>query len=956
LLIAVALVLLAAGDATFAASGAAPTPATYPHLGDGLYLAAFLPLMVGLLWLGRPRLPSRDWPAVLDTALITMAGSLVAWLVLVLPLVTDFRLGGVGKVTAVAIWVGHAAVVGAAVRMLLVWRTNVASALLCGGVFALLVGDSVYAYGLVTGWWGPGGPFDLFPVGLGLFAFCGLCASAALNTSMADVASVSDARYQLSPGRLVMLAVVLLVGPTALLVQATTGSVIGRVGIAVVSALVGVMVLARLHLSVAAYRRRVRRYEAARVASRALVVATTDEDVIDALSNALATMLPGDASSRVQLVDGVNQPGSGTTVSPRREVTTVSAGGGLAGELAIPVESQILTDSGPPRVVVFTASMADLDELSGLLHALTEMAESAMTRIRLVATLQAAERERYFRTLVLTSTDVILISRNGRIDYATPSAHAMFGRDIRNACFARLVTSDQLDRLGEPQPWSDLEHGVEGYVHRDDGTELTVLVHRRDLTDDPTVNGIVFTLRDVTVEREAQRSLAYRASHDLLTGLANADQFRDKLREESHVADRALLAVLFIDLDDFKGVNDTFGHEVGDGLLITTANRIRSHLGNRDLAARMGGDEFAVLLRDAPDADVAMAVAQRISDTLAAPATVDGFSLDCQASIGLAHGRSVGDYGPLLRRADAALYAAKADGKGGWRQYQDGMLNSVRRRTDRRAELERLMHDGELTLCYQPIVELATGYTAGFEALISRTRPADGAAEHETTEELVGMAEDTGLSVQLMDWMLAQALVDAAKLNPPGTPRPRFVGINLTARQLRQPDLVDRVRDLLITTGVSATSLVIEITEDLPIHDDERTWTYLAHLRRDGVRLAIDHYGTGCASLNHLRRHGIDIVKIAPEFLGDIDSRRTRALLDAVIGPIIELGLDPIAEGIEDMQTADAFLGLRCRYGQGILYAAAMPIENAVTIHRFPACDSTRNARRSAPQPEAPSI
>jgi diguanylate cyclase (GGDEF)-like protein/PAS domain S-box-containing protein len=954
LLIAAALVLLAAGRATFAARGV-PTLATYPDAPEVLFLASYLLLTSGLLWLSRPRLPSRDWPTILDTAILTLAGSFVMWLVLVLPVVADFPLTGAGKVTAIAMWVGHAAVLAAAARLLLVWRTNLTSALLCGGVLTLLVGDFLFAYGMTRGMWGLGAQFDLLSIGMGLLAFGGLCAAAALSPSMADVASLSHARYPLGPGRLMMLAVVLLVGPTALLVQATSGPIAGRIGIALVSASVGVLVLARLNLAVEAYRRRVRRYDAARLVSRALVVATTGDDVIEALRNALTSMLPGGAWSRVRLVEGGRQQVPGATASPCRDVGAVFARGVVVGELGIPVDPQIPSAMGQSRVVVFTASMADLAEVAPVLHTLTEQAGSAMARIALVAALQEAERERYFRTLVLTSTDVILISRNDRIDYATPSAKAMFGRDIRDTSFAQLVTRDPLEQTGRPQPWSDIENGAEAYVRRIDGTVLTVLVHRRDLTADPTVNGVVTTLRDVTAEREAQRSLAYRASHDPLTGLANADQFREKLREESRTATHAASAVLFIDLDDFKGVNDTFGHEIGDGLLTTTANRIRSCLSSRDLAARMGGDEFAVLMPGIPDPDVARAVAQRISDTLAAPATVHGVILDCQASIGLAVASTIGDYGSLLRRADAALYAAKAERKGSWRLYQDGMLNSVRHRTDQRAEIERLMHDDELTLRYQPIVELATGHTAGFEALIRRTGPPDEAAEVERTYGLVRVAEDTGLSVQLGDWVLTQALVDAAKLNPPGTPHTRFVSVNVSARQLRQRDFVDRVRDLLTTTGVSGSSLIIEVTENVLVHEDERAWTYLGDLRRDGVRVAIDDYGTGYASLNYLRQHAIDIVKIARDFLRDIHSRRTQTLLDALIGPIMELGLDPIAEGIEDTQTADALLALRCRYGQGFLYAPAMPIEDAVTVHRFHTCDCLWHADRSAPQREAPS-
>ena len=219
-------------------------------------------------------------------------------------------------------------------------------------------------------------------------------------------------------------------------------------------------------------------------------------------------------------------------------------------------------------------------------------------------------------------------------------------------------------------------------------------MHRRDLTEDPTVNGVVTTLRDVTAERNLQRDLAYRASHDALTGLPNAHQFLDELRTDSAPdADRRTTpgggrAALFVDLDDFKAVNDTYGHEIGDRLLATVARRIESCLREDDLAARLGGDEFAVLLRGVPDVAAARAVAQRIADALARPASVAGISVDCQASIGLAYAAGRGESDSLLREADTALYTAKAHGKGRWWQYRDGMPTPTRRHIDARRRLE----------------------------------------------------------------------------------------------------------------------------------------------------------------------------------------------------------------------------------------------------------------------------
>src|SRR5262249_28088916 len=288
-------------------------------------------------------------------------------------------------------------------------------------------------------------------------------------------------------------------------------------------------------------------------------------------------------------------------------------------ELSVPVN---------PRVVTYTGPVDDLIELHGVLEAVADQASLALTRIGLESRLRSDDRERYFRSLVLTSRDVTMICRRGRVEYATPSARGVFGCDVQGRQFDPGVHRGAVPlgaRTRSGEDWGTYEEGVEGFIDRPDGAVLTVEVNRRDLTDDPTVNGVVTTLRDVTAESELRQELSHRASHDGLTGLANAEMFREELRAERELARGNLLAaVLFLDLDDFKAVNDTHGHEVGDGLLITVAQRIRSTLRIGDLAARLGGDEFAVLLRDVPNAEAARAAAQRIEDALVPPAVVGG--------------------------------------------------------------------------------------------------------------------------------------------------------------------------------------------------------------------------------------------------------------------------------------------------------------------------------------------
>jgi diguanylate cyclase (GGDEF)-like protein len=384
-----------------------------------------------------------------------------------------------------------------------------------------------------------------------------------------------------------------------------------------------------------------------------------------------------------------------------------------------------------------------------------------------------------------------------------------------------------------------------------------------------------------------------------------------------------------VDLDDFKAVNDTYGHEIGDGLLATVARRIESCLREDDLAARLGGDEFAVLLRGVPDVAAARAVAQHLADALARPATVAGISVDSQASIGLAYAAERGKSERLLREADTALYTAKAHGKGRWWQYRDGMPTPTRRHIDTRRRLEQAIDSDALRVHYQPIVELTSGRAVGFEALIRLEQQEGDVAM--SPQELIMTAEDTGLITTIGHRVLGQALADAARLNLQGTASPCYVSVNVSARQMRQPDFVDSVRAHLTATRVDPSLLVLEITESLLVGDDDRAWGFLTDLRRDGIRIAIDDYGTGSASLSYLRHPDIDIVKIDQLFLTDVTSPRSRILLRALVSMCTELGLDQIAEGVQDATSRDVLTEVGCRYGQGFLYAHAMPIDEAIS-------------------------
>ncbi len=687
LLLAAATGLLGVGHAILLAGlGAHAGVTSSPGAADAFLLAAYLPLTVGLLWLGRPVLPSRQWPVILDTVAFSLAGSLVLWIAVVRPMVVDAQLTTGGQVVAIAGWVGFVTVFAVSVRVVVTWPATVMRGLLGTGAIAFLLSDLAAGAGYLR--------LDRQPSGLatvGFVAVSGLYAAAAFTPSMVELEVVRPAREPASSGRLALLAVALLVAPTALFREAASDAVTSGVAIAAVSFAVGGAVMTRLWLFARAYQRRVDCERAVQVASRGLVLATSSIEVVEVVARALAGMVPG-APSTVRLANGYGRPvdlrqaqaGSAFAdhVGAMDIVERQDGTGVLAAYLDnvacnVPVSQHAGPFSSAGQVLLCTAPIKQLVEIGSVLLLLAEQARAALDRITMVARLQTDERERYFRTLVLASTDVTLISRDDRVDYATPSADPMFGENIQGRSFGKLVIRNPSDDEGSgsrlQRAWSNVEDGVDGTIVRPDGQTVIVLVHRRDLTADPTVDGVVSTLRDVTTERNLQRDLLYRASHDSLTGLANAQSFTDELRVEPAAGKSGVgRAVLFIDLDDFKAVNDSHGHEVGDALLTVVAQRVEGCLRTDDFAARLGGDEFAILLRNLPSVDQARELAERIARALASPATVAGVRLDCRASIGVAYADRPERVATIVADADSALYAAKAHGKGRWWEYRDG--------------------------------------------------------------------------------------------------------------------------------------------------------------------------------------------------------------------------------------------------------------------------------------------
>ncbi|MGI8803202.1 MAG: putative bifunctional diguanylate cyclase/phosphodiesterase [Solirubrobacteraceae bacterium] len=444
-------------------------------------------------------------------------------------------------------------------------------------------------------------------------------------------------------------------------------------------------------------------------------------------------------------------------------------------------------------------------------------------------------------------------------------------------------------------------------------------------------------------ERESAAELKHQAFHDSLTDLANRALFVDRVEHALEVAGRAghELAVLFVDLDDFKTINDSLGHPAGDELLIEVAARLREVLRRADTAARLGGDEFGVLL-EASERAGAVRTAERILEALEVPFQLAAKEVFVHASIGIAlSGTEMISVDSLLRNADVAMYIAKTTGKRGFEVFEQRMHDEIVRRLELKDDLHRGIELRQFAVHYQPIVDIATNRITGLEALIRWNHPVHGMI---SPLDFVPLAEETGMIRAIGDWVLRTAC-DATRgwQTEPGHDGEQLtIGVNLSARELHEPGLVDCVAAALRGSGLAPADLTLEITESVLMNDTEAAIARLRELKALGVRLAIDDFGTGYSSLSYLKHLPVDIVKIDKEFVDDIAHGPQEA---AVAGTIVALSetlhLKTVAEGIEDADQLRTLRRLGCDYGQGYLFARPLPVAETGVLLRgdrsFPA-------------------
>jgi len=518
------------------------------------------------------------------------------------------------------------------------------------------------------------------------------------------------------------------------------------------------------------------------------------------------------------------------------------------------------------------------------------------------------------------ATAVLILDEDRRVEYVNASGEMLF---------------TPIDSIGCTLPALFASCGATGrddvFASVDAGIDPTTV--RVRLTDDRLLDctlrllssgGFVLSMDDVT---ELVRT-AELAQRDALTGLANRASLRDQLVERLQAAghSKQSVAVLYIDLDRFKAVNDTLGHPIGDILLCKVANRIKSAIREGDIVARLGGDEFAVIQSKATQPQAAKNLAARLVDLIGRAYAVEGQMLHIGVSIGVAFFPNDGhEPDVLFKNADLALYRAKAEGRGCYRFYEPGMDERMQARRALEIDLRRALALKQLEVVYQPQIELATNRIVGFEALIRWRHPERGGV---SPADFIPLAEEIGVIVPIGEWVLRTACMQAA-----AWAEPLSIAVNLSPVQFRGGKLIETVRSALVHSGLPASRLEVEITEGALLDSNDDVLQVLNELRTLGVRISMDDFGTGYSSLSYLQNFPFDKVKIDQSFVRNIDANpERRAIVRAITGLAAALGMKTTAEGVETEAELDCIRSEGCTDVQGYLTGRPQSAESAAAL------------------------
>ena len=967
----VAWYLLACGQALFVAGDVVAYNYTrffgeelpFPSFADPLYLSVYPALIAGVLILVHQRTPRHDRASLIDSLIVATGIGFVSWVFLISKQVHDGS-SAATTVISVAYPLMDLVLLGVVVRLALgSGRRPVSFFLLVAGGLCLVGTDSVYGWLQLGAGYTPGGLLDG-----GWIVFYVLWAAAALHPSMGAL----SVRSQEHENRLTRARLALLAGATLMVPSMQTllflGDTVDLLVVTSSSVILFSLVLVRMSGLVRHQEASARRERALREAGAALVTATNRAEISNSLMTATRTLVGADRPVTLYLTasggDLRRTAAVGEGLAPprmslsdlwpealsdlrsrsvarvdMRDLSPEMAVGDDAGKAC--VAPLLIRDEITGLLVVETASPCPLDTKEALVSLGVEAA-LALESASLTEDLLRRRSEARFRSLIQHSSDLVtVVSGQTRILFSSPSVERMLGlrpEDLEGTLLTELVHPRDRNRLsvflrGMLDEAPDRSSAIEFRMRHRGGEWIHLESSVTNLSGEPEVGGLVLNARDVSERKAFEQQLSHQAFHDAVTGLPNRALFRDRvehaLNRQSRVS--GTVAVLFLDIDDFKTINDSLGHGAGDDVLREVGARLAGSIRASDTAARLGGDEFAVLMDGTQDEFSATELAERILDSLTTPLSIDGKEILVRASVGIAFGDAdgggAGRSDELLRDADVAMYMAKQNGKGGYQLFEPAMHSEALERLNLKTDLQRAVDEGEFVVHYQPIVDLRTRRLVGAEALVRWEHPERGLVP---PLDFIPLAEETGLVVPMGRIVLEAACNEAVELQRlcPQDP-PLSMSVNLSARQLQRAELPDEVSGVLESTGLAPSSLILEITESVMMEDMDLSLLRLQQLRNLGVRLAVDDFGTGYSSLSYIRRFPFDLLKVDKSFIDGLEDGGSQMgeLTATIIGLARTLELEPIAEGIESAEQISRLRRLGCDLGQGYVFHRPLPGE-----------------------------
>jgi diguanylate cyclase (GGDEF)-like protein/PAS domain S-box-containing protein len=946
------------------------TQLPYPSIGDVAYLAVYPCLVAGVLLFSRRRSPGRDREGLIDSLIVAVGVGTISWVYLMGPIAGDSSSTILQRLVGMAYPFMDLILLTVVVRLAVgAGRRTTPFYLMSCAAVALFLTDFVYSYISVTGQvYQQTGYLEA-----GWATFYILWGAAALHGSMRALSyRAPDQEIRLTRARLVVLAAAALTAQFVRMIQLIRGERSDLWVITIATITLFLLVVVRMWGLVHKLELSFHREKALRTAGASLATATNRAGIYGAAMEAVNTLVPAGSARFLALTDSAegrvlevvaasDDPTAIGWAAKLDDVPAINRAQLMQHQaFQVPIEESTIahvTGLAETSSSVFLSPLFLKGELAAVLavgspyalprattdgiQALTSQVALALESAALTEDLLRKQSEARFGSLVQNSSDVVMVvEADSSMRYVSPSVERVLGYEMGNLEGAKLTglihPDDRANLLqfiasaGRDDRPALAEFRV---LHHDDFW-LNVETLRTNLLHDENVRGIVLNTRDISERKAFEEQLQHQAFHDSVTNLANRALFRDRVQHalERQSRDAQPISVLFMDLDDFKTINDSLGHAAGDQLLREVGERLRNCLRTADTAARLGGDEFAVLLEDGGDGVEAADVAQRVLRGLDAAFRLESKEVFIRASIGIATARADASGGhetaeDLLRNADVAMYMAKEAGKGRYQIFEPAMHDVALRRLELKADLQRAIDNREFVLHYQPVIELRTGEISGVEALVRWRHPQRGMVP---PLEFIPLAEETGLIVAIGQWVLEEACTQAVQLQARFPMQQELhMAVNLSARQLQRREIAQDVATILRRTGLEAGHLILEITESVMMADVSLSLQRLNELKDLGVLLAVDDFGTGYSSLNYIQQFPVDILKVDKSFIDAFNTADTRksALTATIIKLAEDLDLLPVAEGIERADQLEKLLDLHCDLGQGYYFAKPLSID-----------------------------